>query len=290
MIHMRPSTKSSSELPANKAAGMTLIEVVLAIAVAGFVLTAATSFVVSISSIWSTRSERHFFEDHVDGVMHFLQGTFDRAGYAIGTDSNNSNNSGSNANSQNGGSGTAPGNNGTPQLTLKTNTGSTNSNRSSGGNASDGVSLIQSSEEPIAWKRPPGFSDFEDELIAFELNQLPPLLNSPEDVPTMGKVQGYLHFDKEHGLRLVWYPLLQEEVEETEDLRSTSISPWLESISYVYWDEDFEEWEVSDTPKENEDGESLLLPRYLQFTFLYNEVRKTRSLAIPIPIKSALLY
>ena len=65
---------------------MSLIEVVLAIAVAGFILTAATSFVVSVSSIWSTRAERHFFEDHVDGVMQFLQSSFDRAGIAIATE------------------------------------------------------------------------------------------------------------------------------------------------------------------------------------------------------------
>ena len=52
--------------------GMTLIEVVLALAVAGFLLAAATSFVVSISNIWAERSLRNFFEDHVDGVTEFI--------------------------------------------------------------------------------------------------------------------------------------------------------------------------------------------------------------------------
>ena len=55
---------------------MSLIEVVLAIAVAGFVLTSAVSLLVSVTSIWSERSERHFFADHVDGVTEFLNATF----------------------------------------------------------------------------------------------------------------------------------------------------------------------------------------------------------------------
>ena len=80
-------------LKSNPRTGMSLIEVVLAIAVAGFVLTAATSFVVSVSSIWGTRAERHFFEDHVDGVMQFLHTSFDRAGIAISTDTPNGENS-----------------------------------------------------------------------------------------------------------------------------------------------------------------------------------------------------
>jgi Tfp pilus assembly protein PilW len=62
---------------------MTLIEVVLALAVAGFLLTAATSFVVSVSSIWSDRTQRHFFEDHVDGVTEFLRSALQTAGSSI---------------------------------------------------------------------------------------------------------------------------------------------------------------------------------------------------------------
>lgn len=63
--------------------GMTLIEVVLAIAVAGFVLVSATSFLVSVSSIWAEREDRHFFEDHVDGVTEFLKACFSNAGMEI---------------------------------------------------------------------------------------------------------------------------------------------------------------------------------------------------------------
>ncbi|MGB0259406.1 MAG: prepilin-type N-terminal cleavage/methylation domain-containing protein, partial [Coraliomargarita sp.] len=39
--------------------GMTLIEVVLAIAVAGFVLASATTFLISVSNIWHERQNRH---------------------------------------------------------------------------------------------------------------------------------------------------------------------------------------------------------------------------------------
>ena len=63
--------------------GMTLIEVVLALAVAGFLLTAATTFVVSISNIWAERSQRNFFEDHVDGVTEFVNVMLRSAGTYI---------------------------------------------------------------------------------------------------------------------------------------------------------------------------------------------------------------
>jgi prepilin-type N-terminal cleavage/methylation domain-containing protein len=66
-------------------AGMTMLEVILAIAVAGFVLAAAVSLLVSISSIWAERSQRHFFVDHVDGVTEFLNATFATAGTEIAT-------------------------------------------------------------------------------------------------------------------------------------------------------------------------------------------------------------
>jgi prepilin-type N-terminal cleavage/methylation domain-containing protein len=266
-------------------AGMTLIEVVLAIAVAAFVLTAATSFVVSVSSIWSPRAERHFFEDHVDGVVYFLQRSFDSAGFAIRAEEGSATNSNSNStrnvsNSKN--SSNAPptikAQQARPKVTKGTDKETT------------GVSLIGSTKEPIKWQRPPGYDNFDDPLLGFELNELPVLFNSPENLPALGGAQVYLHFDKENGLRMLWYPLLQEEVEAVEDMRSTMISPWLHAFEYIYWDEDFEEWETLAEPKEGEGDDQWLLPRYLKLIFIYNDVQKARTIAIPVPMKSAFLF
>ena len=50
-----------------KQKGMSLIEVVIAIAISGFILTSAASFVVSITDIWSKREQRYAFYEHADG-------------------------------------------------------------------------------------------------------------------------------------------------------------------------------------------------------------------------------
>ena len=56
-----------------KQTGMSLIEVVIAIAISGFILLAsAASFVVSITDIWSKREQRYAFYEHADGVSQFL--------------------------------------------------------------------------------------------------------------------------------------------------------------------------------------------------------------------------
>lgn len=272
---------------------MSLIEVVLAIAVAGFVLTAATSFVVSVSSIWSTRAERHFFEDHVDGVMQFLQSSFDRAGIAIGADS------GSESNNENEASGNADegnGNNERPEAVIKEGEievdidGAQQDGNRPNASENESTSLIQASEDPISWQRPPGASAYEDPLLSLELNALPPLLNAPAVLPQLGGVRAYLHFDNEHGLRLLWHPLLQETVEDTDDLRSTELSALVEGIEYIYWDERMEAWEIEKEPLQGEGQDQFLLPRYLRFTFIYEEVIETRSLAIPVPSSSVFIF
>ena len=66
--------------------GFTLIEVLLAITITGFVLASATTLIVSISEIWANRQNSHFFGDHVDGVTEFLQARLSEAGTEIALD------------------------------------------------------------------------------------------------------------------------------------------------------------------------------------------------------------
>ncbi len=272
---------------------MSLIEVVLAIAVAGFVLTAATSFVVSVSSIWSTRAERHFFEDHVDGVMQFLQSSFDRAGIAIATeragDSGDSEQDGDDSGQTQAPNGDVP----TVKIEIEGDGDAgidreQDEERNKG--KDEGVSLIQGSEEPISWERLPGASNYEDPYLSFELNALPPLFNAPEELPQLGGVRAYLYFDRTHGLRLLWHPLLQEEVEDNDDLRSTQLSALVEQVEYIYWDERLEAWEIENEPLEGDGQDQFLLPRYLRFTFSHEGVSETRKLAIPVPSRSVFIF
>ena len=274
----------------NHTRGFTLLEMLLAIAITGFILAAAASLVVSVSNIWSNRQESHFFEAHVDGVTEFLQASFKQAGVAIRLEGGSGDNG-----ERNGRTETEP----TPQTdsdvptisVVDVNTGSSRG-RSRGNSRSSttgsGAGLTQVAEEPIRWAKPPGFARYEDPLLNFTLSRQPPLLVDRGNAPAMG-VEIFLHFDPREGLSLLWYSKLQEEAEDVRDLRRTGLSEFVESIRYVYWDERFGRWEEEPEPREDDDG-ALLLPRYLQLTFDYKGVIAERTIAIPPVSRQAILF
>ena len=242
----------------SRAYGMTLIEIVLAIAIAGFVLTAAVSLLVSISSIWSERSERHFFADHVDGVAEFLNANLKLAGVEITADTgrDTENQEGSQENP----------------------------------NRSDSSSLANLNDEPIRWERPPGFASYQEPLLSFSIATAPPLLVSPDNDPILG-ITAFLYFEPDAGLSLLWHSILQEEVEDINDLRRTQISPLVKKINYIYWDERFEQWEEEDRPQKDDDiDDQYNVPRFVKLTFEYEGVTKERILTIPVPSRSALIF
>jgi hypothetical protein len=233
---------------------MSLLEVILAIAVAGFVLAAAVSMLVSISSIWSERAERHFFVDHVDGVTEFLNATFATAGVGIAASDDG-------------------GDSGSGEEEKK--------DSPTGG--------LSSSDEPVAWARPPGYSNSKDPLLNFKLTKAPPLLVGLENAPLLG-LDVFLYFDDTEGLSLLWYSILQEETDNINDLRRTAISTLVTDILYVYWDESFEKWEEEDEPMEGDGVDQYILPRFIKLTFEYESVTQERTFTIPVPSKSALIY
>jgi hypothetical protein len=260
---------------------MSLLEVILAIAVAGFVLAAAVSMLVSISIIWAERAERHFFVDHIDGVTEFLNATFSTAGLKIATDDGNNDSQAedsTNGDLEDNESPTA-----SPRISVPT------SSQSSSNTDSSSSSLIHTDDEPIRWAHPPGFSENKDPLLHFELPKAPPLLVGLENAPLLG-LNVFLYFDQNEGLSLLWYSKLQEETEATSDLRRTLISSLVTAIDYIYWDERFDKWETEDTPKEGDGIDQYLLPRFIKLTFEYEGVTQERTFAIPVPIKSALIY
>jgi prepilin-type N-terminal cleavage/methylation domain-containing protein len=261
--------------------GMTLLEVILAIAVAGFVLAAATSFVVSVSRIWMDREERNFFEDHVDGVTEFLRAAFSNAGVEITLEEEEG--------TQNTETSNDPNTVETPQITLNIEGNSGDETDEDSANSSSNGGLIQVAEEPVSWSKPPGFADYRDPLLNFKLNEPPPLFVNIEDAPTVG-IEAFLHFEKDEGLSLLWYSPLQEETEDLDDLRRTQISPLVTAIHYIYWDERFEKWDEEKEPKEGDGNDQYIIPRFLKLTFEYEGETKERTLTIPVPSNKALIF
>jgi prepilin-type N-terminal cleavage/methylation domain-containing protein len=63
-----------------KQAGFSLVEVLLALAVGGLVLMAASSLLVTISQSWANRpATRDAFDAHVNGIAHFLTAVLEEA-------------------------------------------------------------------------------------------------------------------------------------------------------------------------------------------------------------------
>lgn len=265
-----------------RASAFTLLEVLLAITITGFVLAAASTMVVSISNIWVDRHESNFFEDHVDGVAEFMQSCFSGAGTEIAIDGEDTSTESGNEETT-----TDPGK--TPEVTVSvdTETGS-KINRKNSTKESSGSSLLRRSEDPIGWAAPPGFASYRDPLINFKLKDKPALLVNTDNAPILG-IDAFLYFEKNEGLSLLWYSTLQEEAEDENDLRRTVVSPYITALRYVYWDERFERWEEEEEPKKGEDDE-FLLPRFIKLTFEYQDETMERTITIPVTSRSALLF
>jgi len=286
-----------------EARGFTLIEVILAIAVAGFVLSSATALVVSFSDIWMERDERRFFHEHAEGVTEFLRASFRRAGVAVASgDSGDGGRSGdaTGGGSQNDGSDSGgaprPGD-GSPRdpesapddPDAEQNGADGEDGDANGSDGSDGRSgpALRSATNPIAFKSPPGFSSYRDPLLHFRLAEAPVLLATAERPAQF--VDCYLHFDEEAGLSLLWSTNLQEETDDIDDLYRTRLSRWVTDIRYVYYDADLERWETEEEPRENDAGE-LETPEYLKLRFVHRGQSYETTVALPQVSQDALLF
>jgi prepilin-type N-terminal cleavage/methylation domain-containing protein len=69
------------------AAGFTLIEILLAVALMGGLLLALNMFVFSMGEIWGQNADQRLFDQHVRAVTRHVDGLFRRAALAAGADS-----------------------------------------------------------------------------------------------------------------------------------------------------------------------------------------------------------
>jgi prepilin-type N-terminal cleavage/methylation domain-containing protein len=277
-------------------AGFTLLEVILAVTIAGALLSAAATLMVSVTNAWMERQDKHFFVDHVDGVTEFLQACFTAAGSEITLtdeeDSQSESDDSATDNSENGEE------NQPPETAAETTEGSVEvsidgDDTSEGGKSSSESTttggLLSTAEDPIEWANPPGFADYQDPLLHFSLNETPPLLVQAENAPSVG-VEVYLYFESDEGLSLLWYSSLQEDSEDINDLNRTPLSDLVTKIEYVYWDDSFEKWEVETEPQESDEDDEFTLPRFLKLTFEYEGETKERILTIPVASRSVILF
>ena len=279
---------SNQNAPSNTRgiAAFTLLEVILAVTIAGALLAGAATLMVSVTNAWLERQDRHFFEDHVDGVTEFLQASFSIAGTEIALGDEDG--SGGSTMSETGNEIETDGSQVTVDISGNNNLESGNSME---GNTESTTSsgLMRVSEDPIDWSQPPGFADYQEPLLHFKLRDTPPLLVQTENAPIIG-VEAFLHFEDDEGLSLLWYTPLQEDSEDLDDLRRTPLSDLVIKVEYIYWDKRFEKWESETEPKEGEGDDQFILPRFLKLTFEFEAVTKERTLTIPVTSRNALIF
>lgn len=287
------SPQSTHRLPEHtklraSTSAFTLLEVILAVTIAGALLAAAATLLVSVTDVWMERQDRHFFEDHVDGVAEFLQASLSSAGTEIAIN----NESGDNSTTTEETDPTEQTQNPTPEATTPNNQDASDNdedNEETGSTANTSGGLISVAEDPIDWAQPPGFAEYQDPLLHFRLKDTPPLLIQTDNAPIVG-IEVYLYFKDNEGLSLLWYTPLQEDSEDISDLRRTPLSDLITKVEYVYWDESFEKWETETEPQEGDGEEQFILPRFLKLTFEYEGETKERSITIPVPSRSVLLF
>ena len=257
--------------------GMSLIEVVIAIAISGFILASAASFVVSITDIWSKREQRYAFFEHADGVSQFLKTNF-RSAQIIPSEDNSLQNSMNDPATE-----TNP--------SIQANDGSisieTNTQNTSSGNDLDNE---PQSDTNLFWQSPEFNQSSDEPILSFQIRETTPLLTSSKGVMPVENTL-YLYFEPDEGLSVVHTSSLNETIESDDDYHRTMLSPFVKDMQYIYWDIETETWESLDEPMVSPDDEfTYLIPNFLKLSFKHKETEIERIIPIPKHSKHLILY
>jgi prepilin-type N-terminal cleavage/methylation domain-containing protein len=246
----------------------TLLEVLLAIAVAGILIAASSYMIVSLSTIWTLRTDDDSFEEHADGVAAFLQKAFDEASSRYQpTWKNQSTTSKSESDSS---------------------SSSSDSSSSTETTAAEKLSDTESSGSAGLWKnagvtmaRIDDTSMTEVPSIHFYFFQFPPALGETTPPTSIG-VEAWLKFDERKGLAMVWKDIwsIQDGVVSSDKdlLRTSVISTFVTKITYIYRDEDVKRWEQYDAP--HEDSDTYAVPTFIRLTFTMNGQEIVRTIHV----------
>lgn len=260
-----------------KQSGMSLIEVVIAIAISGFILASAASFVVSITDIWSKREQRYAFFEHADGVSQFLKTNF-RSAQIIPSEDNSLQNSTND-----------PATETNPSIQANDGSISIETNTQNTGNEND-LDNEPQSDTNLFWQSPEFNQSSDEPILSFQIRETTPLLTSSKGVMPVENTL-YLYFEPDEGLSLVHTSSLNETIESDDDYHRTMLSPFVKDMQYIYWDIETETWESLDEPMVSPDDEfTYLIPNFLKLSFKHKETEIERIIPIPKHSKHLILY
>jgi len=230
-----------------KRRGFTIIELLIALALAALILTAATSLLVTFSLARANAEAQPWFNEHADGLERFLRTSFNSGEIVV-------------------------------PVTSPTPDEKTEGERPNRPNQRESAAPQEQAEPAVQFKRLPGARAFDDYYLSFNLPGDTPLLNIGE--PNQPTLTAYLELQEEEGLFLLWHGDPEPGREEPEIYR-LRLSPYVQAVRYAYFDEDFETWETETEPQEDAQGE-VKLPQFLELELGLNEA-DTRTLTVLLP-------
>lgn len=119
--------------------------------------------------------------------------------------------------------------------------------------------------------------------LAFTLAEGSRLLTWPET--PLPDVELSLGVEEREGLVLHWQSVLETR-RDMEAPRTVKLSPFVVSLAWDYYDENFRRWETLDQPKQEVDG-TYLLPRRMRIRFAHGALKAERVLRVPTATEGA---
>jgi len=225
-----------------KRLGFTLMEMLLAVALAGLLLGASSFLIVGLTQIWTHRTDVDSFEEHADGVAGFLQSALDDSGRRYQP------------------SWTSPASNGSAE------------DESEAERRLRVAQVVKSGEiwhnTGVNMAKVDKTDSIELTKLHFHFYQMPPALGGQAPAGSPG-VEAWLLFEKERGLAIVWRDVWTVQTrlvtDERELLRSSLLSPLVVRLDYIYLDTDSKRWTVDEEPEESEFGN--VMPEFIHLRF-----------------------
>jgi prepilin-type N-terminal cleavage/methylation domain-containing protein len=274
MTTMKPTAKHFTR------SGFTLLEVILAVAIAGMVLTAATALLVAAANAWLLRDERSFLETHASGVAQFLNTRAQNPQLAIQVD--NARESGQNTRDpsrpRDRDLNASAATNGSPVPVISAIDNANTTLPETSTNRIDAAG--------VRWQALPGASPADEPKLVLPLAAGHPLLTSV--LPAEQSVKGFLQFETSRGLFLLWSsPLQEEDSRRADELNRTLISPWVSRMEYLYLAPRNQRWEKSTTTPYDEQN-TPIKPRFIRITFNRNGLETERLISLPMTINGGI--
>lgn len=208
-------------------AGFSMLEVLMAVALAGALIVAANMFILSMGELWGRGTDERMFDQHVRGVSRFLE----------------------------------------------------NLSRSA-------VPLESKEGAAFSFDSPKGYENLPMPLLNFEVNEAPGVCVWPGT--PLPRVIVWLTITRDEGLVLLWKSRLEEDFGDVAP-RATSISPFVKSVEFEYYDSNSRDWLRQETPIVDP-GNVPRLPGRIRLLFARGEKQTEVSIALPTVGSKVILW